>query len=182
MRRVGVVGGFVKHGFHVVLSGLFEMFGCFLVMFGCLLRHVSTPFQGISIVSATTWDCQPPGWPHSYRTVNWGFQPVYISALTPFRLSTFSEPVKPRGQSRAARLPASVASNSGAVRVLRLDRGDALLIDNRCVLRGRREFVDPARQRYRIRFWRVNAEPLSDRRTTGQPGVSLSEKATPPAV
>ncbi|MCW2651248.1 MAG: hypothetical protein JWR32_2224 [Mycobacterium sp.] len=58
-------------------------------------------------------------------------------------------------QSRAALLLASVAGNSGAVRVLRLDRGDALLIDNRCVLHGRRGFVDRARELYRIRFWEL---------------------------
>jgi hypothetical protein len=58
-------------------------------------------------------------------------------------------------QSRAARLLASVARNSRAVRKLRLDRGDALLIDNRCVLHGRSGFVDRARQLYRIRFWEL---------------------------
>ena len=47
MRRLGVVGGFLKpslhvllSGFQVLLGGLFEMFSCLLVMFGRLLRHV----------------------------------------------------------------------------------------------------------------------------------------------
>ncbi len=60
-------------------------------------------------------------------------------------------------QFRAARHLASVARNSRAVRKLRLDRGDALLIDNRCVLHGRRGFVDRARELYRIRFWELGA-------------------------
>lgn len=61
------------------------------------------------------------------------------------------------GQFRAASLLASVAINSRAVRTLRLDHGDALLIDNRCVLHGRRGFDDRARQLYRIRFWELDA-------------------------
>jgi CsiD len=52
---------------------------------------------------------------------------------------------------------ASVARNSRGIRTLRLDRGDALLIDNRCVLHGRRAFTDTARELYRIRFWDLGA-------------------------
>jgi Taurine catabolism dioxygenase TauD, TfdA family len=58
-------------------------------------------------------------------------------------------------QLRAARRVASVTRDSRAVRALRLDRGDALLIDNRRVLHGRAGFVDRARQLYRIRFWEL---------------------------
>lgn len=58
-------------------------------------------------------------------------------------------------QFRAASRLASVATKSRAVRMLRLDRGDALLIDNRFVLHGRGGFDDQARQLYRIRFWEL---------------------------
>lgn len=58
-------------------------------------------------------------------------------------------------QSRAASRLASAASTSRAVRVLRLERGDALLLDNRSVLHGRRSFVGSARELYRIRFWEL---------------------------
>jgi Taurine catabolism dioxygenase TauD, TfdA family len=60
------------------------------------------------------------------------------------------------GQLQAASRLASAATNSKAVRTLRLDRGDALLIDNRCVLHGRAGFDDGARQLYRIRFWELH--------------------------
>jgi hypothetical protein len=60
-------------------------------------------------------------------------------------------------QFQAARCLVSLAKNSRAVRTLRLDRGDALLMDNRCVLHGRRGFEDRERQLYRIRFWELGA-------------------------
>ena len=60
-------------------------------------------------------------------------------------------------QFQAARCLVSLAKNSRAVRTLRLDRGDALLMDNRCVLHGRRGFEDWERQLYRIRFWELGA-------------------------
>lgn len=58
-------------------------------------------------------------------------------------------------QCQAARRVASVAANSTAVRVLRLEQGDALLIDNRRVLHGRTGFIDSARRLQRIRFWEL---------------------------
>jgi alpha-ketoglutarate-dependent taurine dioxygenase len=58
-------------------------------------------------------------------------------------------------QIQAAQLLASIVRNSNAVRLLRLEQGDALLIDNRRVLHGRRGFADPARTLYRIRFWEL---------------------------
>jgi hypothetical protein len=58
-------------------------------------------------------------------------------------------------QCQAARRVASAATRSRAVRTLRLDRGDGLLIDNRRVLHGRRGFVDTSRRLHRIRFWEL---------------------------
>ncbi|HUO40896.1 MAG TPA: TauD/TfdA family dioxygenase [Mycobacterium sp.] len=59
-------------------------------------------------------------------------------------------------QRRAASRFAFAVENSRAVQTLRLDRGDALLIDNRCVLHGRTEFADPTRLLHRIRFWEIS--------------------------
>jgi len=48
-------------GFQMLLGGLFEMFSCLLVMFGCLLRHVLNPFQGISLFSESATTLDPGG-------------------------------------------------------------------------------------------------------------------------
>jgi alpha-ketoglutarate-dependent taurine dioxygenase len=61
------------------------------------------------------------------------------------------------GQMHAAAQVAEVLDKSASVRTIRLDRGDALLVDNRRVLHGRRDFTDQARELYRIRFWELGA-------------------------
>jgi alpha-ketoglutarate-dependent taurine dioxygenase len=60
-------------------------------------------------------------------------------------------------QKSAAAQLVEVLNDSAPVRTIRLDRGDALLVDNRRVLHGRRGFADQARELYRVRFWELGA-------------------------